>query len=284
MPKKSERVIDPTIELIHKIYAQPVPLKSELSNPFAANRRKRKTIDTRLESDVLDADVSKWETRDFCKYFAQEYKAHIGGTYKITYTSDQMVVREIFDFMEDNKLPKNEDCKKFIDWCFQNKNIIIQQTGYLMPSTIRHFLNRYYQDSIVPQHSSNYKIDIYDELAILDKTGKHRELYSKFGIPIASTYFINKKNIPEEAVIDNLHLLFDTLASGNSEQKQFLTNIIQKSINRSPYIPEMNLLNWRGVFEDILVKYKSEKWWREEDYIGSPRFDFKKLIYENKLT
>ena len=42
--------------------------------------------------------------------------------------------------------------------------------------------------------------------------------------------------------------------------------------------PEMELLDWRDVFDEFLLKSKKENWWENNDYPGIPRFDFKKLL------
>ena len=112
----------------------------------------------------------------------------------------------------------------------------------------------------------------------LDKNGKHKEIYSKFGVPISATYLIHKKKIPLDAVVSNLKMLFEMLSTGNSQQINLLESIFQKSIFRSPYIPEMELLDWRDVFDEFLLKSKKENWWENNDYPGIPRFDFKKLL------
>lgn len=269
---------DPTINLIRKVYAEPVPLQSELTNPFKANKRNKKNIDKSLVTDELDSDIQTWEVKDFCKYFAAEYKKSIGGLYKLSYVSDGPIFKQILGFMEDNKIDKNQNCKNFIDWCFENKAIIIQSHGFLLPNTMVYFLNRYYQEKIYVNNKSEALIDIFDDIDYLDKNGKHKEIYSKFGIPISATYLVNKKKIPLDAVISNLKMLFEMLSTGNAQQVNLLESIFQKSIYRSPYIPEMELLDWRDVFDEFLSKSKKENWWENSDYPGIPRFDFKKLL------
>jgi hypothetical protein len=250
---------DPTIDLIRKVYSEPVPLQSELSNPFKANKRQRKNVDKSL-SEELDSDIQTWEPKDFCKYFANEYKKSIAGFYKLSYVSDGPIFKQILGFMEDNKIDKNLYAKSFIDWCFENKAVIIQSHGFILPNTIIYFLNRYYQEKVYTNNKLEALIDVYDDIEYLDKNGKHKEIYSKFGIPISATYLIRKKKIPLDAVVN------------------LLESIFQKSIYRSPYIPDMELLDWRDVFEEFLIKSKKENWWENNDYPGIPRFDFTKLL------
>ena len=72
--------------------------------------------------------------------------------------------------------------------------------------------------------------------------------------------------------------LFETLSNGTKEEQDILSSIFQKSISRSPYIQDFELLDWRKRFQNALSKYKVETWWREQDYPGSPRFNYEKFI------
>ncbi len=270
------KTIDPTIDLVRKVYSKPVPLQSELTNPFNANKR-RKTKSTEIKVDEFPDDINKWDNRTFSKYFGEQYKIHVGGFYKITFTSDNQIMQSILDFMEDNKLSKKEHAKLFLDWCFANKDVIISSQSYFLPTTIRNFLNKYYQDQIRQNDDTTPLIDIFSEIEELYANGRQREIYSKYGIPVASTYFINKKNFDYENVKINLFTLFETLAEGNIEQKRLLGDIFQKSIARSPYLNSMYLLDWRDTFSSLADKYKKESWWKDDDYLGKPRFDYDKI-------
>ena len=103
-------------------------------------------------------------------------------------------------------------------------------------------------------------------------------MYSKYGIPVASTYYMQTKNIQEKDIISGLQKLFITLSEGTTEDRKLLESIFQKSITRSPYISGFVLLDWREKFQDLADKYKDETWWRDEDYPGTPRFDYNKFI------
>ena len=60
--------------------------------------------------------------------------------------------------------------------------------------------------------------------------------------------------------------------------KKLIADTFQKSISRSPYVPEFDLLDWREIFIKYTAKYKEETWWRDEDYPGKPRFQFDKFL------
>ena len=271
------KIVDPTYDFVQGIYMLHVPEKSQLSNPFAANKRQRsKKIVVKTEKGFPE-DINQWTAKTFVDFFADEFKKNFNGTYKVTYTSDNKIINTISDFMEDNSLPKNEWTKKFLDWCFVNKEVIVKKFGHFLLMNLPSFLNRYYQDVVVSDHKTPL-IPVFEEIQILANAGKSKEMYSKYGIPAASTYYNQTKNIKEEDIIGGLHKLFNTLSEGSAEDKKLLENIIQKSITRSPYISGFVLLDWRQTFQDIVEKFKDETWWREEDYPGSPRFDYDKFL------
>ena len=269
-------VNDPTYDFVKGIYMQHVPLQSELVNPFQANKRQRKKPVVKTLKEAPE-DLKDWTAKNFTDYFLNEYKKAFDGVYRVTYTSDNKIINIIADFMEDNKLDKNEWTKKFIDWCFINKTVIMQRSGHFLLMEFPHYLNRYYQD-VINTSSSAPLIDIYDEVKNLAKLGRSKELFSKFGIPIVCSYYANTKNISKEDFISGLNQLFLTLSKGNAEEKKLIADTFQKSVSRSPYLPEFEMLDWREIFVKYTAKYKEETWWRDEDYPGNPRFQFDKFI------
>jgi hypothetical protein len=269
-------VNDPTYDFVKGIYMQHVPLQTELSNPFQANKRQRKKPVVRTLKEAPE-ELKDWTAKNFTDYFFNEYKKAFDGVYRVTYTSDNKIINIIADFMEDNQLDKNEWTKKFIDWCFVNKTIIMQRSGHFLLMEFPHYLNRYYQD-VINTNSTTPLIDIYDDVRNLAKLGRSKELFSKYGIPIVCTYYAHANNIGKEDFISGLNQLFQTLSKGSAEEKKLISDTFQKSVSRSPYLPEFDLLDWREIFVKYTAKYKEETWWRDEDYPGNPRFQFDKFL------
>ena len=269
-------VNDPTYDFVKGIYMQHIPLQTELVNPFQANKRQRKKPVAKVLKEAPE-ELKDWTAKNFTDYFFNEYKRVFNGVYRVTYTSDNKIINIIADFMEDNQLDKNEWTKKFIDWCFLNKTVIMQRSGHFLLIEFPHYLNRYYQD-VIHTNSSTPLIDIFDEARTLAKLGRSKELFSKYGIPIVCSYYAHANNISKENFISGLNKLFETLSKGNAEEKKLISDTFQKSISRSPYLPEFNLLDWREIFVKYTAKYKEETWWRDEDYPGKPRFQFDKFL------
>ena len=269
-------VKDPTYDFVKGIYMQHIPLQTELVNPFQANKRQRKKPVAKVLKEAPE-ELKDWTAKNFTDYFFNEYKRVFSGVYRVTYTSDNKIINIIADFMEDNQLDKNEWTKKFIDWCFLNKTVIMQRSGHFLLIEFPHYLNRYYQD-VIYTNSSTPLIDIFDEVRTLAKLGRSKELFSKYGIPIVCSYYANANKISKEDFISGLNKLFETLSKGNAEEKKLISDTFQKSISRSPYLPEFDLLDWREIFIKYTAKYKEETWWRDEDYPGKPRFQFDKFL------
>ena len=269
-------VNDPTYDFVKSIYLQHIPQQSELSNPFNSNKRQRKrTLVTK--SKEIPNDISTWTPKNFSDYFGAEYKRVFDGVYKITYISDNKIVNIILEFMIDNGLEKNEWTKKYIDWCFLNKSLILQRSGHFLLTELPNFLNRYYQD-VINTNAAVTLLDIFSDVHALAAEGKSKELFSKYGIPIACTYYSSYKNINNEQLIAGLKKLMLQLSRGNAQEKKLLSDIIQKSISRSPYSENFKILDWREIFDHEISKYKSEPWWRAEDYPGQPRFKVEKFL------
>lgn len=269
-------VNDPTYEFVKSIYLQHIPQQSELSNPFSANKRQKKRTTLTKTKEIPD-DISQWSPKNFSDYFGAEYKRVFDGVYKITYTSDNKIINIIMEFMIENGLEKNEWTKKFIDWCFLNKGVILQKSGHFLLVEFPNFLNRYYQD-VISRNSAVALMDIFPDVKALASEGKSKELFSKYGIPIACTYYATYKNISDEQLVSGLRNLFNQLSKGNIQEKQLFGDIIQKSISRSPYPNDFKILDWREIFATEISKYKSEPWWRPDDYPGQARFKVEKFL------
>jgi hypothetical protein len=269
---------DETYNMIVEVYKRPVPLQSEISNPFSANKRQRKKSLVPKDAKSLPEDISAWTNRNFVEYFAEQYKNLFSGIYKITYSSDCSFINQIMSFMEANELDKNEWTKKYLDWCFKNKEMITNKSGQFLLIDLRNFLNTFYQQVIVDKTDKTIQVDILDDIKKLDSSGRAKEIFSTYGIPIAATYFVHQKNISSADVQSGLMMLLNKYLKGDQEQQVMLMKILQRSISRAPYLPEFEFLNWRDIFSDIVDKYKTEVWFRADDYTGKPQYLLEKFL------
>ena len=254
-----------------------VPLQSELTNPFSANKRAKSKLITKSSNNLPD-NLKDWNSKDFVDYFALQYKANLNGYYKKTYSSDCISINEIMDFMDANELDINEWTKKFIDWSFANKDHITKNYGSFLLSTIKKSLNSYFQIEISNSRKSKNKLDILDEVKNAVDNGKTKEILASYGIPVIATYFTNFRNIPDDNIKLGLNKLFESLLSGAIEEQALVKKIVQRSISRSPYPVGFSLLDWRDIFPELKMKYKNENWWRNEDYSEQSLFQYDRLL------
>ena len=264
--------MDNTYQMVLDIYRMNVPSQSEIANPFSANKRAKKNSLLPKPVNELPEDVNTWTTRNFVDYFTDLYKKHFDGIYRKTYSSDCTIINEIMDFMDANDLEIKVWTKKYIDWCFLNKDNIIKKSGNFLLITLRAYLNIYFQNSIKNKAKSTNAIPIYEDFLNLAKEGKNMELFSVYGIPIASSYFINIKGLDEEEMTSGITLLIDKLLTGTPVEQAHLSRMVQRSINRSPYIDGFKLIDWRDKFPKLRDKYGNEPWWRDKDYTGDLQY------------
>ena len=63
---------DQAYAIVNRIMSTPVPLQSELSNPFNSNKRKKKIVlnPEDKKDNTLSNDVTLWTAKSFVDYFA----------------------------------------------------------------------------------------------------------------------------------------------------------------------------------------------------------------------
>jgi hypothetical protein len=270
--------LDSTVQMVMDIYKKPVPLQSEIANPFSANKRQRKKKITVDSNHELPEDVQDWNTRNFVDFYAEQYFSFFKAIYKKTYASDCTVISEIFTFFEQNNQDKLQRTKEYIEWAFINNSYVTKTSGVFLLTSLRGFMNYFMQEKILNQRDVNRTINVYDDVHKLASQGKTKEVFAKFGIPIAATYFTNKKEINDKDMIAGIKLLIETLTQGDSEQKNMLIEIVNKSIDRSPYPESFKLINWREKFPVLAEQFNKESWWKDRDYSGKPNFDVERFL------
>ncbi len=277
---------DVAAAIIERIMSQPVPKEGQLVNPLTAEKRTRKAGQVSMNdigNDPFDADVRTWTVRTFVDYFAKKWQKETGGNYKKTYTSDQIVFQDIGKFMASNGLEKREWTKKFIDWCFKRRNEIVKRSGHFMPQTIRGYLNQFYQDVVMPMVEENQvertyvETPILDEIKQADDDGRATEIFLRFGIPLAATYFVVTKGYKESTVQKGLDKLIHDLSIGTPADRDKLALMFQRSIIRSPYPEWFVFTDWRNRYQTYVQRHAEDNWWREDDYRGRALPEYQKL-------
>jgi hypothetical protein len=117
-----------------------------------------------------------------------------------------------------------------------------------------------------------------EDIKLADEDGKASEIYIRFGIPIASTYFIQIRGFSPEVVQKGIENFLNKLAQGDLSSKEKIGLVLQKSVMKSPYPQEFSFLDWRLKFEKFTKTYSKENWWRYKDYSGKPLSEYQRLI------
>jgi len=263
--------------LIERIMATPVPAKGQLVNPLRANTKTRQISLSDFKSNKnLPDDISEWQSKHFAIYFTDKFKEKTNGNYHVNYKTDIPPIHVVLKRMKSQGLNANEFTKKYIDWFFDNFLRIKNRVSIVTPASLPGFTNEYYQSIILPMVESKAVVRNTNDTSLLDEIneahteGKIGEIFVRFGIPVASTYFIRHKKVKPEAVLKALEERFAKLAGNGFSGKEQLSKILISSILGSPYPSDFELLDWRDTFETQIEAYQSEDWWRDNDYKGVP--------------
>jgi len=275
---------DQSKTIIKNIMKTSIPAQGELSNPF--KKKKNELTLGEIISDrnkVFPDNIKQWTPKVFVEYFAQKYQEETNGNYRVMYRSDMTTFKEIFKFFTSTGLEKKEWTKKFVDWSFKRRSDIIKKEGHFTIQDINRYVNYFYQDVVLPKvekdevDRSYCEEDILKEIEEANKEGKAKEIFLRFGIPVAASYFVNVQGMKEPAIVAGIEKFLDTLSKGNSVERQRFTEMINKSIILSPYPEDFVLLDWRNRFETYVSRFHHENWWRDEDYKGKSLSQYDKL-------
>ena len=263
--------------LVESIMIEPIPEEGQLINPFKAKKRgtKQVTLDemvVKKPASQLPDKIEDWTGKNFASYFAKSYQNTTGGNYKITFTSDLPLIKQIGDFFESHSLPRNEVTKTFIDWSMKNYDNIVKKYGYFTLTSVFNSVNYFYQDHFLAQRTDNSDTQktLLDEIKQVESEGQVTEIFARFGIPLTVNYLINIKKYPSEKVDGAVSKLLNSLHSSTTVQSQnTLERIFKASVINSPYPKEFISLDWRIKYNNYINNFLSESWWRDDDYTGS---------------
>lgn len=274
MKYKNDRVHN----IVTSVLKMDIPQEGQLSNPFKPKRKtdKQTSLDqmiNRRSPSSLPDSISEWTNKNFVTHFARCYQNYLGGNYKITFTSDLPIIKQIGDFFHSNGLDRNEYTKKLIDWSFENQEHIVRKFGYITLQSVLASINYFYQDQILPKvengdivRNSN-DTSLLKEIEELQKNVKPTELFARFGLPITVTYLCKIRNYEYLKIVSTLHSRFgDEIKPGDVE---LLERIFNSSIINSPYPEGFLAKDWREEFGSLCSMFKTETWWRDNDYKGN---------------
>lgn len=256
------------ISKLESVYQGSFSGGTSLVKAQATTKKKIEAVDPR------DKSIISWTPKDFLFYFAAVYNDTFDTQYNLSFESDMKDINIIAKYFKSLGLDFRFHTKKFVDWAFENRSEIIKKYKFITLQTIKRFLNEYVQNNIlelgVAEDLSTESYDFISELNDLYDGSKMLSALKKFGIPIVATFLEHHKNHRVDKIIDNIHSI--------SLSEEDLFRIAKASILRSPYLPDMSLLDWRKVFEKILKHCQNEAWWRSVDYNGAVNKSYRSIL------
>lgn len=229
-------------------------------------------------------NVEDWSAKDFFHYYVDLYERAVKQKYLITYATDLTSLKNLKSVFIKHTMDTSKDSfKKFLDWCFENRGIILKGSGNFLLSTFRKYINQYVADTQDINDVLPEEINFWQRLKDKAKrTNKFSDMLKIYGIPIMTTYMVQSSGKDEEYVLDRISKILDTQHS--LKNMSDLSKIAKQSIALSPYPRSFDGLNWRECFihiwEDIGVM--EEDWWKTTDYRGRPAKHYQEL--ENVQT
>ena len=221
-------------------------------------------------TDPSDKSIKNWNNKDYANYFAVKYKNSFDIDYKVSYESDTKIVNQILMFLRSLGINYHQHTRNFIDWCFDNKEIVVKRKQFFTLNNCKDFINEYLQHAMVNIKNDDDQID-YDYLSDLNTLFNEKKMLialKRYGIVIISTYLKNHKDFTTEKLIDNINKL--KLDYADYEK------IARTTIMRSPYNDDMEMKDWRNLFSQF--KFIDETWWRDKDYTGNPHKNYRELV------
>jgi hypothetical protein len=273
--------------IVESVMSEPIPEPGQLINPFKKQRKSSKqvTLDDMLNKrgpQELPENVEEWTGKNFATYFARSYQNTTGGNYKITFTSDLPIIKQIGDFIASNGLPRNQGTKTFIDWAMKNHDRITQKHNYFTLNSVFNSINHFHQEIILTGNDIDSPdtegIALIESIKETEIAGNVTEIFAKFGIPITITYLTKIAGLDEDKIYAVLDKRLKTLSIGMNGNNLIMERIFKSSIMSSPYPKGFAALDWRERYNNFASTYYLEAWWRDEDYKGDPQEKYDVLL------
>lgn len=268
--------------IIERILSQPIPDEGHLKHPLVSKKRtpSQTTMEGMLSSmkkkNAFPENILEWTTRTFVDYFASRVQEETGGNYKKLYRADIVYIQQILKFFSSNGLEKNEWARSFIEWALIRREQLKRRDGYFTISILPRYLNQYLQEEVLPQVErgsitrKTFDTSLLEEIKQAEAEGKATEIISRFGIPVATTYFVSIKGFGKDRLVAAFKERFVAMQKTGAEGNAQMIRIFQSSVIGSPYPEGFLLTDWREVFGSFLEPFTNDPWYRPDDYKGQP--------------
>lgn len=222
--------------------------------------------------DLSDLPVEQWSLRDFARYFSEQCTQH-QVQYVLRYQRDVQAMKQVRSDLSSVGRGTNAELKAFLDWTFVNRQMIVERRGHFTTGSIQAFVSQFLQtipDDNMPRPS--WGSPLAENMIIEYRENGSLGLLVRFGIPLAAVFL--GKVYPEERVALGIGQRLAKLVE--ARRIDDIWRIARQSIVASPYLSGFPLLDWRERYSEVweFSACRSEAWWRNDDYPGSPYIEY----------
>jgi hypothetical protein len=217
----------------------------EILNNWAENISPHKNI-------VVNFDVSKHKFRNL-------YSRKTGEFLKISQKLETQLFSKIVLELSKNNEVNEKLIDEYLDWCFENYEIIIKKYNVFNLQNIAKFSSLWKPNLFQPKEVKKICLDDLESINISENVFLNCE---KYGVPLVSTKLAKEKNISariaKALMIQKLTEL-TTDAIGLSK----LRNMLRSTVENAPYFSELVMSDYRKELKTLFDKYKGEPWCKD---------------------
>jgi len=221
---------------------------------------------------IVTSDIESWTLKDFARYFADKCP-QFDIPFVLQFNRDVSGIKSIKENLMIAARGGNKDLKQYIDWAFDNRNMIINKDKYFTIGTIAKHINLFLQS--LPD-DDNYRPSWGEKLLPL-MIGEYQKnkavgLLVRFGIPLTAA-FMRMAKLQDSQIKSGIGDRLTGLVS--DKEYQVIAKIARQSTNCSPYPDNFFMIDWRDEFSPIwdISGCKTQSWWHE-DFVGQPYTEY----------
>ena len=230
--------------------------------------------------DLVGVSVDQWGLKDFARYFADKC-AQLHVPYVLKFARDVQSVKQIKADLSSVGRASNLDIKSYLDWSFDNRQMIMEKDVYFTLGTVQKYVNYFLQS--LPD-DDDHRPSWGDALGpmMLEEYNLNRAmgLLIRFGIPLAAV-FLRHAGFSDERIMQGFGGRLTELAT--NQRFDAVAKIARQSISSSPYPEGFPMIDWRSRFSEIwdVAGCRAQSWWREADYGGRPYIEYDAFLSPN---
>jgi hypothetical protein len=204
------------------------------------------------ENNRINFDVSKHKYRNM-------YLKKTGEFLKIPQKLETQLFSKIVSGLNKNNEIDDLIIDQYLDWCFENYEIIIKKYKNFNLQNIANFSVFWYPGLIEAKNKQKIDLETLKEIQVSDNMFLNCE---KFGVPLAVTKLAQEKSLSSEiikkVIIEKLNeLTSDTVGLSK------LRNMLRTTVENAPYFSEIIFGDYQKDLKYFFDKFKGEPWCKD---------------------